>query len=61
VNCPSMEASDLTTAGKFVPHTTAPEKKKKKGRKEVWKGGRRDRDRKRGEIGGLWKNIHSDG
>jgi hypothetical protein len=35
--------------GNFMPHATVP--KKKKGRKEVWKGGRCDRDRKRGEIG----------
>ncbi len=44
VNHPSVEASDLTTAGKFVPHATSPEKK----RKERGVGG--DIDHKRGEI-----------
>jgi hypothetical protein len=28
VNHPSMEALDLTTVGKFVPHATSPEKKR---------------------------------
>jgi hypothetical protein len=28
VNRPSVEALDLTTVGKFVPHTTSPEKKR---------------------------------
>jgi hypothetical protein len=27
VNHPSMEASDLTTVGKFMPHATSPKKK----------------------------------
>jgi hypothetical protein len=28
VNCPSLEALDLTTTGNFVPHTTSLEKKR---------------------------------
>jgi hypothetical protein len=47
VNRPSMEASDLTTAGEFVPHATSLEKKRKERGVE---GGSHDRDRKRGEI-----------
>jgi hypothetical protein len=47
VNHPSMEASDLTTVGKFVPHATSLEKKRQERGVE---GGSRDRDRKRGEI-----------
>jgi hypothetical protein len=47
VNRPSVEASYLTTVGKFVPHATSPEKKRQERGVE---GGSRDRDRKRGEI-----------
>ena len=47
VNRPSMEASDLTTVGKFMPHATMPKKKRQERGVE---GGSRDRDRKREEI-----------
>jgi hypothetical protein len=53
VNHPSMEASDLTTAGKFMPHATSP---KKKTQVKGVEGGRREGDhRKRSEE--LWKKI----
>jgi hypothetical protein len=42
VNRPSVEASDLTTAGKFMPHATSPEKKRQV--KGVEGGGREGRD-----------------
>jgi hypothetical protein len=44
VNRPSVEASGLTTTGKFMPHATSPEKKRQERSVE---GGRHDRDRKR--------------
>jgi hypothetical protein len=52
-----MEASDLTTAGKFVPHATSPEKK----RQVKGVGG----DGREGEIAGkrseeLWNKIQSE-
>jgi hypothetical protein len=57
VNRPSVEASDLTTTGKFVPHATSPEKK----RQVKGVGG----DGREGEITGkrseeLWNKIQSE-
>jgi hypothetical protein len=57
VNRPSVEASDLTTAGKFVPHATSQEKK----RQVKGVGG----DGREGEIAGkrseeLWNKIQSE-
>jgi hypothetical protein len=49
VNRPSVQASDLTIAGKFVTHATSPEKKSQE--RGVEEGDRGDIDRKRGEIG----------
>jgi hypothetical protein len=43
-----MEASDLTIAGKFMPHATSTQKKRQERGVE---GGNSDRDLKRGEIG----------
>ena len=49
VNRPSVEASNLTTMGKLVPHATASEKKRKKKRQE------------RGEEGGQMRQGSQEG
>jgi hypothetical protein len=56
VNHPFVEASNLTTVGKFVPHATSPEKKRQVKGVE---GGRCEGDqRKRSEE--LWKKIQGE-
>jgi hypothetical protein len=57
VNRPSVEALGLTTVRKIMPHAISQERK---ARKEVWKGGRRDKDRKREKSEELCKNTESD-
>ena len=51
MNRPSVEASDLTTAGNFVPHATSPERKRQV--KGVEGGGAR------GIAGKDWKNSET--
>jgi hypothetical protein len=57
VNRPSVEASDLTTAGKFVPHATSPENKRQERGVEEGVATEIARGEK---LEGLWKNIQSD-
>ena len=57
MNHPSVEASDLTTVGKFMPHATSSEKKRQE---RGVGGGSRDRDHKRGEIERTLENIQGD-
>ena len=57
VNCPSVEALDLTIAGEFVPHATSSENKRQERGVE---GGSRDRDRKgrnRKDSGKIYRVI----
>jgi hypothetical protein len=56
MNRPSVEASDLTTAGKFMPHATSLEKKR-----QVKRCGRGDAREDRGrEIGRTLEKLQSD-
>jgi hypothetical protein len=51
VNRPSVEASDLTTMGKFVPHATSRKKKKKKKKKRQERGVEGGQMRQRSQEG----------
>jgi hypothetical protein len=56
LNHPSMEASNLTTAGKFVSHATSPEKKRQV---KCVEGGRREGDQRK-RLEELWKKIQGE-
>jgi hypothetical protein len=58
MNRPSVEASDLTTAGKFVPHATSPEKKRQE--RGVGRGSDATEIARGEKSEELWKNIQSD-